>query len=94
LLNLHQTTLDCFSIFFQPVTSVDDIRIIIFENLAKLAGLNYRVLQRQAKIRLQMLDNEEMLYSIFGDLPEVDIAIDYKNTNRYFTVYQTCNSFR
>lgn len=81
LLNLHQTTLDCFSIFFQPVISVDDIRIIIFENLAKLAGLNYSVLQRQAKIRLQMLDNEEMLYSIFGDLPEVDIAIDYKNTN-------------
>jgi len=81
LLNLYQTTLNCFSIFFQPVTSVNDIRIIIFENLAKLAGLNYSVLQRQAKIRLQMLDNEEVLYSIFGDLPEVDIDIDYENSN-------------
>lgn len=81
LLNLNKATLSCFYIFNQPVTSVDDIRIIVFENLAKLAGLDYSTLQRQAKIRLQMLDKEEVLGSIFGDLPEVDITIDYKNAN-------------
>uniref|UniRef100_UPI00148F0F7C hypothetical protein n=1 Tax=Acinetobacter soli TaxID=487316 RepID=UPI00148F0F7C len=93
LLGLHDLGISSLLIFNKPVTSSQDIRVILFKSLAKLAGLDYKVLQKQAKKLLFKLKTNGVYTSIFEDIPDVDIIIDHSKSNLTIDILPTiCNS--
>ncbi len=92
LLGLHDLGISSLLIFNTPVTSSQDIRVILFKSLAKLAGLDYKVLQKQAKKLLFKLKTDGVYTSIFEDIPDVDIIIDHSKSNLTIDILPTIKS--
>ncbi|MFW1642074.1 NACHT domain-containing protein [Acinetobacter guillouiae] len=81
LIGLHEAGISSFLVFDEPVTSSQDIRVILFEALASLGRLDYKVLQSQAKKKSLKANIDGIYSSIFLDIPDVDIIIDYSESN-------------
>lgn len=92
LLGLHDLGVSSLLIFNTPVTSSQDIRVILFKSLAKLAELDYKVLQKQAKKLLLKLKTDGVYTSIFEDIPDVDIIIDHSKSNLTIDILPTIKS--
>lgn len=77
LIELNECVLSSFFVFQDPIKSDQDLRMILFKNLAKIARLDYEKLQKQAKYKLLQILNSSTNTSRLEDIPSVDITIDY-----------------
>ncbi|GLG84611.1 NACHT domain-containing protein [Acinetobacter calcoaceticus] len=89
VIGMMEASFRSIAIFKQPIILSKDIRVILFKKISELAGINYLKLQQQAKIKIIQSKNDSEYFSLFYDIPHVDIDPIFKDQYLSAEIYSS-----